>query len=278
MAIDRAGSHLEDCAAMSRRRGTLAVVGLASFGALGWLLAAGAASGAAPRLAAGDNTVGVTLSGSGGCSGSGTSYDSKGAVLDSASAPGGRGASASNPMAVDRDGTVRWHGSTATVITNHHWWVHVDGFPVKSGGSANASHSTSSSGVEHVSKYLPSWLGLTGTFYVNGQISGTGGACTGAMYVKINGDPAAGALVWIAIALLLLAGLTFFYAVWTRSTSRRPLRGLLGGLLFGLGLIMLLVLLGAAVFTSWWPFAVILGVCFLVGGLLGFLSPQIRSA
>ncbi|HLX89390.1 MAG TPA: hypothetical protein VKR22_13160 [Acidimicrobiales bacterium] len=258
---------------------TTVIAGLVVSGAAAIALIASPAM-AAPRLAvaAGTGTVGVTLNGSGGCQGGGTSIDGKGTTLDSATAPGGGGASASHPLVVERGGTVRWHGSTATVITNHHWWVHLDGFPVKSGGSANNSHATTKSGVEKAGKYLPSWLGLTGTFYVNGEISGTGGKCTGALYVKLNGDPAAGALFWVGIGFVLLSGLTLFSAVWARSLTRRPIRGLLGGLLLGLGLIILLILVGAAAFTSWAPFAGILGACIAVGGVLGAFSPQIRPS
>jgi hypothetical protein len=192
-----------------------ALAGMALVGT--WAL--GSAAGAAERPGSATGAVGVTLTGSGGCRGAGTSLDSNGHLLSAATAPGGSGASSAHPLVVDRNGTVPWHGSTATVITNHHWWVHVDGFPIKSGGSANASHSTSASGVEHVSTYLPSWLGLTGVFYVNGQISGTGGACTGAIYVQINGDPATGALFYIALVFVLAGGALIFFGLPTRLAS-----------------------------------------------------------
>jgi hypothetical protein len=168
-----------------------------------------AAAGAA------NSPVGVTLDGSGGCRGAGASYDGSGSLLDAATAPGGGGASSARPIIVARDGTVRWRGSTSSVITNHHWSVDVDGIEVKSGGSANGSHSTQASGVEHVSSYLPSWLGLTGVFYVNGQISGNGDACAGAVYVKINGDPATGAVMWIGIALVLIGAVVIFFGLPT---------------------------------------------------------------
>lgn len=232
------------------------------------------ATSAASSRASASNIVGVTLTGSGGCQGSGTSFDGNGGLLTVATAPSGGGASSSRPLEVDRNGTVRWHGNTSTVITHHSWWVHVDGFPAKSGGSANNSHSTHASGVEHVGNYLPSWLGLTGTFYVNGQISGTGGKCAGALYVKINGDPATGALLWIGIALVLLGGLLTFLALPT--ARRHPVTGLFGGLLLGLGVIILIVLFGLAAFTSWWPFAVILGGIIVIGALLGSFGPSVR--
>jgi len=250
--------------------GTL-VGGLALLATLPW----SATAAAGPRATSASTTAGVTLTGSGGCQGSGTSFNGSGGLLAVVSAPGGGGASSSRALQVDRNGTVRWHGSTSSVITHHSWWVHVDGFPAKSGGSANNSHSTHASGEEHVSNYLPSWLGLTGTFYVNGKISGTGGQCTGAMYVKINGDPATGALLWIGIALVLLGGFLTFLALPT--ANRHPVTGLFGGVLLGLGVIILIVLFGLAAFTSWWPFAVILGGIIVLGALLGSFGPSVRQ-
>lgn len=248
-----------------------ALGGSALLAALMW----SATAAATPRAASTSSQVGVTLAGSGGCQGSGTSFDGGGRLLSVATAPGGGGASSSRALQVDRNGTVRWHGNTSTVITHHSWWVHVDGFPAKSGGSANKSHSTHASGVEHISNYLPSWLGLTGTFYVDGQISGTGGQCTGAIYVKINGDPATGALLWIGIALILLGGFLTYMALPT--ANRHPITGLFGGLLLGLGVIVLIVLFGLAAFTAWWPFAAILGGIIVIGALLGIFGPSLRQ-
>lgn len=248
-----------------------ALGGLALLATLMW----GATAAATPREASTSSTVGVTLTGSGGCQGSGTSFDGGGRLLSVATAPGGGGASSSHALQIDRKGTVRWHGNTSTVITHHSWWVHVDGFPAKSGGSANNSHSTHASGVEHIRNYLPSWLGLTGTFYVNGKISGTGGQCTGAIYVTINGNPATGALLWIGIALILLAGLLLYLALPTG--NNHPITGLFGGLLLGLGVIILIVLFGLAAFTTWWPFAVILGGLIVIGALLGIFGPSVRQ-
>lgn len=186
--------------------------GILTAAVLAGACAFGTTAGAAERPGSAGNPVGVTLTGSAGCLGFGRSLDSHGTLVDAARGPGGGGASSAHPLVVDQNGTVHWHGSTSRVITNHHWWVHIDGLPVKSGGSANSSRSKYTAGTEQVSHYLPSWVGLTGVFYVNGQISGTGGACTGAMYLQVNGDPATGALFWIAIFFLLLGGLVIFFA------------------------------------------------------------------
>jgi hypothetical protein len=59
-----------------------------------------------------------------------------------------------------------------------------------------------------------------------------------------------------------------------RELRRHPVQGFFGGLCVGVGAIVLLVLFGAAAFTGWWPFAVILGGCCLLGVLVGVLGPR----
>ncbi len=196
----------------------------------GGILAGVALSGAwtigsaAAAEQAGQSTdpVGVTLTGSGGCQGSGTSVSGSGALVDAARAPGGGGASTAHPVVVDQGGKVHWQGSTSAVITNHHWWVHVDGIPVQSGGSSNDSHSTHSSGVKDIGHYLPSWVGLTGDFYVNGGISGTGGECTGAVYLHLGGNPATGVLMWVAVAFVVGGGALIYFALPGRRSAAGP--------------------------------------------------------
>ena len=180
------------------------------------------AAAASERAAQSTDPVGVTLTGSGGCQGAGTSVSGSGSLVDAARAPGGGGASTAHPLVVDQGGKVHWHGSTSAVITNHQWWVHVDGIPVKSGGSSNDGHSTHSSGVENVGHYIPSWLGLTGDFYVNGGISGTGGACTGAVDVHFNGDPATGVLFWVAVVFVLGGAALIYFGLPGRLAPPGP--------------------------------------------------------
>jgi hypothetical protein len=155
---------------------------------------------------------GVSLSGSGGasCSGGGTFYDGAGNVLDHATAPGGGGASPNHPVVVDPGGHFTYHGTSGTPITDHHWYVDFEGIQVRSGGSANTGHKTTTGGNETVTKYLPSHL-VTGTYYVNGAISGTGGECSGATYVKLNGNPFATAGFALAVLLLVVALLLFIF-------------------------------------------------------------------
>jgi hypothetical protein len=191
----------------------------APLGLLVALVAAGTVVSVSAGLAAGTTKttpVGVSLKG--GCKGEGTAYKAtkKHKVLDAASAPEAPGASSGDPFKVTRTGTVAWSGSTPVVFTDHHWWVHVDGFPIRSGGSRNGSQESHAAGVVKVSSYLPSWLGLTGTYYVNGQISGVGGSCSGALYVTVTGDPATGVLLW--------AGIVFVFGGIALLMASRPKR------------------------------------------------------
>lgn len=62
-------------------------------------------------------------------------------------------------------------------------------------------------------------------------------------------------------------------AVETRRLNRHPIRGFLGGLLLGLGAVILLALFGGAAFTTWWPFAVIVGSFVVLGVVVGLFTP-----
>lgn len=83
------------------------------------------------------------------------------------------------PVEVDPRRDRRLVGVEAVAFADHTWWLHIDGFPALSGGSANASHEKSASGSVNVDADIPSWLGLTGEYYVNGQISGWGARAPG---------------------------------------------------------------------------------------------------
>lgn len=63
--------------------------------------------------------------------------------------------------------------------------------------------------------------------------------------------------------------------VETRRLKRHPIRGILGGLIVALGAAILLALFGAADFTAWWPFALILGGGALLGLLVGLFAPAL---
>lgn len=55
------------------------------------------------------------------------------------------------------------------------------------------------------------------------------------------------------------------------TTRRRPVRGLVGGLVFGVGLDLMLIVLGLAGFSTTVPFVVIVVVCVAIGVALGVI-------
>ncbi len=144
----------------------------------------------------------------GGCQGQGTSFDKDHNQIMSATAPSVEPGTSGNPVLVDYDGTVEYSGS-GPLMLNHHWEVKVFGITVKSGGSKNGSHQTSTSGTAVVKDYLP--FKITGVYYVSGGISGEGGACSGNAYLKLIGSPV-GTIPWIVAIGLIVAGLALGYA------------------------------------------------------------------
>jgi len=272
-------------------------------------LAAGIALGASGGIASATGThatvlavvPGVTLDG--GCRGTGSSHRQDGALLSQASAPEVPGAISARPLRLAPDGTVSWAGSTPGVVTDGHWWLHVDGIPIRSGASPNTARAQSASGVVEVGSYVPSWLGLTGVYYVTGELSGKGGACTGALYVSLTGNPATGALLWVGI-FFVLAGLALLVGVrpvWVtayttvptgsrasyqvtspmspaRTLRRHAAAGFAGGLVLGVGAVVLLALFGVGPFSSWWPFAAVAGACAALGVLAGVVAPARGSS
>jgi hypothetical protein len=178
---------------MMRRKATLAGCLLAG------VLSGGIATASPSEAAAASNAPGVTLTG---CSGSGTSLNSKGVAIQSATAPNPP-SSESRPLLVDPKGTVSYSGRSGSVITNHSWQIKVDGITVKSGGSPNATGKTVNRGTVKVKDYLP--FKVTGLFYVSGSITGSGGGCSGSVWVKVTGSPV-GTVPWFAGVAFAVAG------------------------------------------------------------------------
>jgi hypothetical protein len=292
------------------RRGALGtVVALAAGPVIAAALAAGIALAAPGGIASATSThtsthttaPGVTLEG--GCQGSGSSHRQDGALLSQASAPEVPGATSSRPLRLVPGGAISWSGSTPDVVTDSHWWLHVDGIPIRSGASPNTARAQSASGVVQVGSYVPPWLGLTGVYYVTGELSGKGGACTGALYVELTGNPATGALLWVGI-VFVLAGLALLVGVrpaWVtayttvptgsrasyqvtspmspaRTLRRHPAAGFAGGLVLGVGAVVLLALFGVGPFSPWWPFAAVAGGCAALGVLAGVVAPARGSS
>ena len=150
---------------------------------------------------------------SGGCQGQGTSFDADHNQIMSATAPSAEPGTSGNPFLVDYDGTVEYAGS-GPLIVNHHWEVKVFGITVNSGGSPNGSQQTATIGVADVSDYLP--FKITGVYYVEGGISGDGGACSGNAFVKLIGSPV-GTIPWIVAIGLIAIGLGLGYTSLPRA-------------------------------------------------------------
>ena len=58
---------------------------------------------------------------------------------------------------------------------------------------------------------------------------------------------------------------------------RHPIRGAVGGLLLGLGVVILLIVYGKAPFTSGLPFLLILLAFIVLGVLIGLFAPARRK-
>lgn len=189
-----------------------------------------------------------------------SSLDANGNVLDTATA-GGADATQTDPFLVDWDGTVAWAGTMGSqVIMDHQWGVSVFNVPTPlSGGDPNTGGDTNGDGTVQVGANLP--FRFTGLFYVSGQIAGTGGSCAGSGWMKLTGDAFGTIPFWVAVVLLVLGALLYWMArggAWGW--------GILGGLLFGLGLALMLIMYALMLLGSWTPLAAI-----VVGLVIGFV-------
>jgi hypothetical protein len=150
-----------------------------------------------------------------GCSGSVQSQLADGQPLDYASAPG-EGGTATDPLVVDPTGAVAWEGSTDSVITNGTWSVQVGGVTILSGTADNADGKTSADGVVELSDALApvQWILQTNALIpVSGQLSGSGGTCSGDGYIAGTGGGTFTSPVFLAgagftgLAVILALGL-----------------------------------------------------------------------
>jgi hypothetical protein len=199
-----------------------------------------------------------------------TSVDAAGAAVDSATGPSGD-ASQEDPFIVDWDGKVVWNGTTGSqVITDNSWFVNVYGIPTPLRGSgANEEGKADGEGTVDVSTSLP--FKLTGLYYISGEIGGEGGSCSGSGWVKLEGDPVGTVPFFLAIALIVLGAVLI--AVAGRGGW---LPGLVGGLLFGVGVAGLLVGLSTVPLGSLTvPVTILLGL--LIGALAAMLGSRRAS-
>jgi hypothetical protein len=136
--------------------------------------------------------------------------------------------SRSDPFVVEPDGPLAWVATSPGPITDHTWeiYVVVGGFNVvvADGGGPNAEMTTISEGDEPTLEgYVQRLTGQTGEqvrgiYEVGGSIDGTGGACDGFGFVKVDGSFLGTIISWIALAVLLLSLIIFLLIALTGKT------------------------------------------------------------
>ena len=136
--------------------------------------------------------------------------------------------SRSNPFVVEPEGPLSWESTSPGPITDHVWeiYVVVGGFNwvVASGADANSDMDTVNEGDEpSLEGYVEQLTGQTGSqirgvYEVGGFIDGTGGACDGFGFVKIDGSFFGTIISWVALAVLLLSLIIFFLIAFTGRT------------------------------------------------------------
>jgi hypothetical protein len=196
-----------------------------------------------------------------------TSLDASGAPIDTAAA-GADDSTQANPFEVDWDGRVAWAGTMGSqVIKNHHWSVSVFNIPTPlSGGDPNEGGDTDGDGTVEVGENLP--FEMTGLFFVSGQISGEGGSCEGSGWMKLNGDPVGTIPFWVFLVLIVL-GLLMMFMGWRGAAAW----AIIGGLIFGVGAALGLIIFAVMLVGSWTPLAAI-GLGLMIGLVVAFMGPD----
>jgi hypothetical protein len=195
------------------------------------------------------------------------SLDAHGNVLGTATA-GADDATQANPLPVDFDGTVAWAGTMGSqVIKDHHWSVSIFNLPSPlSGGDPNAGGKTDGAGTEQVGLNLP--FKLVGLFYVSGQIAGTGGDCAGSGWMRLNGNPI-GTIPFWAFVILTVLGLLLMVMGYRGAAAW----AIIGGLIFGVGGALGLIIFALMLVGSWTPLAAI-GGGLVLGIVVAFIGPK----
>jgi uncharacterized membrane protein len=212
---------------------------------------------AGPTRAA-DPTAGAAITGP--CTLTATSSGPAGQI-DTLAGPGT--SDAANPFDVDRKGGVAWAG-TGPAITSGTYQLTIYGIPIWSGAFDNAEGKTSADGNLALGSLLP--IDVVGLVEVAGSVSGTGGSCSGSAWIRLAGDPLTSipGLVGIGAGILGLLG------VLSAIPGSHPFRGLLFGLILGLGGGILAIVFGVVPLGALSPF-VALGGGGIIGLVLGFL-------
>jgi hypothetical protein len=167
-----------------------------------------------------------------------TSLDANGSLIGSA-VDGGADGSQAEPLQVSWDGTVSWSGSTgAQPIPGASWHVDVFGLPTSlRGDDPEQDGGVSGEGSIRINDAVP--FPFTGLFHVSGELSGEGGTCMGEGWVRVSGDPMSTLPFLVSLALILVGAVLIGVG-----GHGRWLPAVGGGLLFGLGSMLLLVIYG----------------------------------
>ena len=155
----------------------------------------------------------------GGCSGSATSYDVDGNVIDHVRAPGA-GGTQDHPFVVAGDGSVAWEGSSKAPITSGTWSVAISGAEVYSGKIDNKDAKTTASGVTSIEE-LPAlariplqYMLLTdATVQVDAFVTGSGQNCSATVWLTGVGGATGTPLFWMGAGALLIAMILLIWLI-----------------------------------------------------------------
>ena len=213
---------------------------------------------AAPTRAA-DPTAGAAITGP--CTVSAASTTGTGAALDTLEGPAT--SDPANPFDVDREGSVTWQG-TGPAITSGTYQLAIYGVPIWSGSFDNKDGKTSADGVLVLKDIIP--IDIVGVVQVSGNVSGTGGSCSGSAWIRFTGDP----VTSIPGLVGLGAGIVGLLGVLSSIPGRHAIRGLIFGLILGFGAGVLALVFGVVPLGALSPL-VALGGGAVVGLVLGLL-------
>lgn len=208
---------------------------------------------------AADPAAGAAITGP--CTVTATSTGKSGEQLDTLTGPGT--SDPKNPFDVDSKGSVAWAG-TGPAITSGTYQLTIYGLPIWSGTIDNADGKTSADGVLKLGDILP--IDVVGLIEVGGSVTGTGGSCSGSAWIRLAGDP----LTSIPGIVGIGAGILGLVGVLSAIPGRHAFRGLLFGLVLGLGAGILAIVFGVVPLGALSPL-VALGGGGVIGLVLGFL-------
>jgi hypothetical protein len=133
--------------------------------------------------------------------------------------------SRTDPFVVEPEGPLAWLATSPGPITDHVWEIYVviGGFEwtIADGGDANADMEVGAEGeVSSVEGFVEDLTGQTGqqirgVYEAGGFIEGTGGACDGFGFVKIDGGWFPTIISWVALVIFVLAVVLFFLVALT---------------------------------------------------------------